>query len=446
MNLSAVAASIRDGRLSPVELVDGALDAAIASHDLNPLAELHGEAARELAVQREEEAVAGRIRGPLHGVPVTVKDLFVIDGFRMRAGTPARLPPLGEREATAVRRLRNAGAIVVATTNLVEIALGIHGENPWTGDVRNPRDSRRQAGGSSSGSAVAVAVGIGLASLGTDTGGSLRIPASLCGVTTIKPSYGTVPADGVLPLSQTCDHVGPLASSVGDVAYLLDVLIGDRPRPVEPRRPHRVGVPRRFLAGRLGTAVRVPFEALLDELATTPGVELVDVAPAGLELAEQAYLQVVRPEAARTHRAALETSPESFSPPVREALLLGSSISARDYDDGRRMGDLIRAGLDATLEDVDVLLLPATPLPAPLLGSLEVEIESGRVAHRDAFLPLTLPFNLTGVPVVCLPFTEVDGLPVGVQVVAARGQDRSALGYGEWLEFFLGRGRAASVA
>jgi aspartyl-tRNA(Asn)/glutamyl-tRNA(Gln) amidotransferase subunit A len=446
MRLSAVAAAVRDKSLSPVDLVDGALDAARKAQDLNPLAELHGKAARDLAVQRSDEAAAGLIRGPLHGVPVTVKDLFVVAGFRMRAGTRAPLPSLDEREATAVRRLREAGAIVVATTNLVEIALGIHGENPWTGDVRNPHDRRRQAGGSSSGSAVAVATGIGLASLGTDTGGSLRIPASLCGVTTIKPSYGTVPADGMLSLSPTCDHVGPLASSVADVAYLLDVLTGSTPRPVDSSCPRRIGVPRHFLAGRLGTAVRAAFEAVLDELSATPGVDIVEVDPTDLELADQAYLRVVRREAARVHRAAIDTAPDSFSPAVRKALLLGRSLSPRDYLQGRQMADRVRAGLDATLADVDILLLPATPLPAPVLGSREVAIESGRVAHRDAFLPLTLPFNLAGVPVVCLPFTEVDGLPVGVQLVAARGQDLRALAYGQWLESFLASRRSASFA
>ena len=190
MKLSAVAASIRDQALSPIELVDRTLDAADRTHHLNPLAEREGGRAgtRSRPCRR---GGGGRIRGPLHGVLVTVKDLFVVDGFRMCAGTRAPLPVLPPGEATAVRRLRGAGAVIVATTNLVEIAFGISGQNPWTGDVRNPRDARRQPGGSSSGSAVAVATGIGLSSVGTDTGGSLRIPAALCGVTTIKPP--TVP-------------------------------------------------------------------------------------------------------------------------------------------------------------------------------------------------------------------------------------------------------------
>ncbi len=165
---------------------------------------------------------------------------------------------------------------------------------------------------------------------------------------------------------------------------------------------------------------------------------VVEVDPADLELAEQAYVQVVRPEAAHIHRAALDTSPESFSPTVRDALLLGRAMSDVDYAEGRLLASRVRAGIDATLDDVDVLLLPATPLPAPLLGSAEVILEYGRVRHRDALIPLTLPFNLAGVPVVGLPFVEIDGLPVGIQLVARRDHDRRALGHGLWLESYLG--------
>ena len=445
MNLAEVAAAVRAGTVSPIELVDQALDAADRFRHLNALADVHADEARALAVQRTEEASSGRVRGALHGVPVTVKDLFVVDGFRLCAGTRARLPPLGNQEATAVRRLRDAGAIVFATTNMVEIALGIRGENPWTGDVRNPHDPRRQPGGSSSGSAVAVATGIGLASLGTDTGGSLRIPASLCGVATIKPSIGAVPTDGVLPLSPTCDHVGPLARSVTDAAYMLDLLTGRSPRPIDAVAPRRVGVPRTSLAGRLGLEVRAAFEALLEQLRGS-GVEVVNVEPVDLGLAEQAYAQVVRPEAARIHRVALENSPESFSPSVRDALLIGRAMSDADYAEGRQLTSRVRAGIDATLDDVDVMLLPATPVPAPLLGSAEVIVESGRMPHRDALIPLTLPSNLAGVPVACLPFAWVDGLPVGLQVVAARGHDRRVMSHALWLELFLTRGVVDTVA
>jgi aspartyl-tRNA(Asn)/glutamyl-tRNA(Gln) amidotransferase subunit A len=445
VNLAEVAAAVRAGTVSPIELVDQALDAADRFRHLNALAEVHADEARALAVRRTEEASTGRVRGALHGIPITVKDLFVVDGFRLCAGTRASLPPLGNQEATAVRRLRDAGAIVFATTNMVEIALGIRGENPWTGDVRNPHDPRRQPGGSSSGSAVAVATGIGLASLGTDTGGSLRIPASLCGVATIKPSIGAVPTDGVLPLSPTCDHVGPLARSVTDAAYLLDVLTGRSPRPIDAVAPRRVGVPRASLAGRLGLEVRAAFEALLEQLHGS-GVEVVNVEPVDLGLAEQAYAQVVRPEAARIHRVALENSPESFSPSVRDALLVGRAMSDADYAQGRQLASRVRAGIDATLDDVDAMLLPATPVPAPLLGTAEVTVESGPMPHRDALIPLTLTSNLAGVPVACLPFAWIDGLPVGLQVVAARGHDRRALSHARWLESFLTRGVVGTVA
>ena len=345
----------------------------------------------------------------------------MVDGFRMCAGTRAPLPVLPPGEATAVRRLRGAGAVIVATTNLVEIAFGISGQNPWTGDVRNPRDARRQPGGSSSGSAVAVATGIGLSSVGTDTGGSLRIPAALCGVTTIKPSYGAVPVDGMLALSPTCDHVGPLTTSVADAAYVLDVLMGSIPRPLEPVAPGRIGVPRRFLAGRLGASVRSAYEELLARLAAIPGLVLVDVAPADVELADEAYLKVVRPEAAHVHRAALETSPQSFSPRVRDGLLLGRTMSAGDYLDGRRMRRLVSAGLDATSRASTRCSCPQPRFPRrcsvrPGRSRVRYAKPSGRVPAADAAVQSGRSPRGVG-----LPIAEIDGLPIGVQVVTTRG-------------------------
>ena len=207
--LGAAAAALRAGTTTSRELVERALARADARAELNVVAHLDRDGALELARTRDSQLAAGDVVGPLHGLPITVKDLFVVDGFPLRAGTRAPLPDLGG-QGTAVTRLRDAGAIVVATVNLHEVAYGITGENQWTGHVANPVDPLRQAGGSSSGSAAAVAAGIGLASLGTDTGGSIRVPASHCGVVGFKPTTGRVPLDGALPLSLTCDHAAPL--------------------------------------------------------------------------------------------------------------------------------------------------------------------------------------------------------------------------------------------
>jgi len=212
--IQEAAAALDAGHVTAEVLVLQALDAISQHRSLNAIAELGSEQALKTARERDKERAAGLQRGPLHGIPITVKDLFEVQGFSTRAGTRAQLEALGP--STAVTRLQEAGAIVIAKANMHEIALGLTGENEWTGDVENPHDAGRQSGGSSSGSAVSVAVGAGLASFGTDTGGSIRVPAALCGITGFKPTHGLVPLDGTLALSPTCDHAGPLARNVAD--------------------------------------------------------------------------------------------------------------------------------------------------------------------------------------------------------------------------------------
>ncbi|MGE0803834.1 MAG: amidase, partial [Lautropia sp.] len=246
----------------------------MAADPLNPLAWIDWPRVERLAAAAQARAAGGAAAGgsggrtgggaaaPLLGVFVSVKDLFQLRGAPIAAGTRARLPPLAEQSAVA-ERLEAAGAIVFAKANMHEIALGATGENGWTGDVCNPYDPARQAGGSSSGSAVAVACGIGAASIGSDTGGSVRIPAAFCGVVGFKPTFGAIPLDGALPLSWTCDHAGPITRCVDDAALLFDVLAGRGTGygggPADAvggnRRP-RLGVPRRWLEGRLAPAVR----------------------------------------------------------------------------------------------------------------------------------------------------------------------------------------------
>lgn len=408
-------------------LVAEAVAAAHAHRAQNAVAHLASEAALAAALRDAP-------RGPLFGVPVTVKDLFAVDGMPTRAGTRATLPDLGA-QATAVTRLVRAGAIVVAKTNMHEIAAGVSGENPWTGDVCNPHDPARQPGGSSSGSAVAVATGIGLASLASDTGGSIRIPAALCGVVGLKPTYGAVPLDGALPLAWSCDHAGPIARTVGDAHALFEVLADRRVplRDVDAGAPTRLGVPRRLMDGWLGAPVRRAFDELLAWLAAS-GVALVDVDAPSLEASLAIYGAVRGAESAFVHRAALAREPEAFSAPVRERLLEGLALPARDYLEAQHARDGLRRELDRALAGVDAWILPSAPLPAPLRGATHVELERGATDHRFAFIRLTLPFNLAGLPALSLPFGTVGGLPIGVQLVGARDADARVLEVGRWLE------------
>ncbi len=431
--LLEVAHTVRTGETSATALTEAAIARALETADFNAFAVLDADGARAQAAQLDALPQA---RGALHGVPITVKDLFNAAKLPTRAGTAATLPLEFQApmvDAAAVERLRAAGAVILGKVNLHEIALGITGENAHTGDVKNPLDPARQAGGSSSGGAVSVALGAGYGSLGSDTGGSLRIPASFCGVVGFKPTFGLIPLEGALPLSVTCDQAGPLARNVADAHALFEILAHrNLPlRRLEHLRDLKIGVPRTWLEGRLGADVRREFEMLLLHLRDA-GATVLDVTPLDLELAGAAYTPIVRAEAAFTHRAALESHPASFG--VREPLEAGMKLSVGQYLEARGLRRRVRAGLEATLRTVDALLLPAAPLPAPLRGTQTVQLESGEKAHRDAFIELTLPFSLVGVPALSLPFARVDGLPVGLQVVTAKGNDALALEIGTWLE------------
>jgi len=241
------AAAIAAGRQSSLALIEAARSAAEAAAELNPLAWVDWPAAQAQARQLDAESAAGRRRGLLHGLPISIKDLFNVSGMPTRAGTRAELHELGSDEASLVTRLKEAGALIFAKTNMHEVAMGATGENLWTGDVRNPFDPARQSGGSSSGAGVCVRTGIGLGAIGSDTGGSVRIPAAFCGVTGFKPTRDAIPLDGALYLSWTCDHAGPLGLSVADCALMFEVMARRSVRHGVVARKPRLAVPLSWL-------------------------------------------------------------------------------------------------------------------------------------------------------------------------------------------------------
>ncbi len=414
-------------------LVEQAQESAERHVDLNALAWVDWTAAAAQARVLDDEARSGRLRGPLHGVPVSIKDLYAVRGMPTRAGTRAPLPALGTEEATLVTRLRAAGALVFAKTNMHEIALGCSGENEWTGDVRNPFDPSRQAGGSSSGSAVAVASGIGLASIGSDTGGSVRIPAAFCSVAGFKPTSGAIPLDGALPLSFTCDHAGPLARHVDDCALLYEVMAQRRVAHGAVARRPRLHVPGAWMRGRLAAPVREAFERCVSELRAR-GAEIGEAVVPELNDSWAAYTPIVRAEAAWVHRAALDAGGAGFSPLVLPALQAARRVLAVEYVDAMRTRIAIAAALDAALADCDAWILPTSTVLPPLRGQNDVQVETGTTTVREAVLGQTLPFSLCGVPALSIPLGFVDGLPVGLQVVARRDGDAGLLALGRWLE------------
>lgn len=435
---STLARQFEERTISAASLLRSAREQAERSVDLNALAFADWEGAQATAQQCDAARAAGQALGPLHGLPLSIKDLYPVRGMPMHAGTRAALPAGTLDQALLVSRLRKAGAVIFGKTNMHEIALGSTGENSWTGDVKNPFDPLRQAGGSSSGAGVAVATGVGVASIGSDTGGSVRIPANFCGVTGFKPSHGAIPLDGALHLSWTCDHAGPLAASVADCALLFEVMAARSLAVTRPARAPRLGVPTAWLNGRLAPAVREHFERTLERL-TRAGAQLVDVATPLLPQAARCFTTIVQAEAAWTHRAALLQGGVGFSPSVLAPLQSGRQIAATDYIDALRMRAAIAAELDAVLAGCDALLLPTSAVVAPLRGQLHVEVESGPMTVREAVLGQTLPFSLVGVPALSIPTGLVDALPVSLQAVGARGADAALLGLGQWLETQVGQ-------
>jgi aspartyl-tRNA(Asn)/glutamyl-tRNA(Gln) amidotransferase subunit A len=412
-------------------LLDQAFDAAQRVASLNAIAWVDWDRARREADVLDQEAAAGRLRGPLHGIPVAIKDLYVVEGMPTGGGTRARLPPLGN-EAALVGRLRHAGALPFAKTNMHEIALGATGENVWTGDVCNPQDPSRQAGGSSGGSGVTVATGIGIASIGSDTGGSVRIPAAFCGVVGFKPSFGAIPLEGALPLSWTCDHAGPLARSVADAALLHEVMSGRQlEQAAVPRRP-RLAVPRNWLHGRLSLATREWFERVIATLRER--ADIVDVPTPLMPGSITPYTTIVRAEAAFIHRDALAAGGEGFSEQALLPLRAGLEISAQTYLLAMYEREAVRRELDAILAGCDAMLTPTTAVPAPLRGQTEVDVEGGRLTVREAVLGQTLPFSFVGAPALSIPWGRIDGLAGALQLVARRDGDASLLALGAWLE------------
>ena len=386
--------------------------------------------ARRQAREADAELASGRDRGPLHGVPLSIKDLLDIRGTSTTAASRVREGHRAARDAVTIAHLRQAGAVFVGKTNLHEFAFGTTNEDSAFGPVRNPRDLTRSPGGSSGGAAASLVAGMALAAIGTDTGGSIRIPAAACGAVGLKPTWGDVSADGVVPLSRALDHVGPLAQSVTDAAFVYRALLGDaQPRPLAPIpvRSLRLAVPRPYFCDLLDDEVRARFEEAIETLrAGGARVHETEIRHAN-EIAPT-YLHLVLADAAAYHAATLESMPERYTAPVRLRLEMGRYILAEDYVRALAGRDLLRREVDAALAEHDALVLPTLPIPAPPLGADTVTLGSTAEPVRNLMLRLTQLFNLTGHPAIALPCGRTsDGLPCSIQLVGARAHTGSLL-------------------
>ena len=439
LELHEAAFLLRKKKVSPVELTRTCLE-RIERLDpiLNAFISVTAERALAQAREAESEQQRGAWRGPLHGIPVALKDMIDTAGVVTTAGSAVFRDRVPLADAAVVERLRAHGAIILGKLNMYEVAFGpTTRATSFFGSVRNPRDTERIAGGSSSGSAAAVAGRLCYAALGSDTGGSIRQPAAFCGVVGLMPSYGRVSTRGALPLSMSADHLGPLTRSTLDAAYVLQVIAGHDAEeitsydmPVDDfvadlrRRPAsatRVGVARNHFQDDLDPAVRQGFDQAVATF-TTLGAEIREVTvPVSLDRT------VIQAEAYAYHSAHIAKTPELYLPETLAKLRLGSAIDMQTYMKARLSLDRLRRTATKIFSAVDVLLTPTTPVLPPKASDLPTAFED--VMANDAVMwRNTRPFNLLAFPTISLPcgLTQT-GLPIGVQLSAAPWKEATLL-------------------
>lgn len=435
-SIAEVARLFRRRKLSPVELTKLML-ARIEKFDskLNSFITVCADRALDQAKIVERELSlrkSSRDRGPLHGIPISLKDNIYTQDMRTTAGSKILANFVPQHDATIVRRLKEAGAIILGKTNLHEFAYGVTSNNPHFGPVHNPWDLSRIPGGSSGGSAAAVAAGLCYGSIGTDTGGSIRIPASLCGIVGLKPTLGRVSVDGVIPLSPRLDCVGPLARTVHDAALLLEPILervkGEpNPRALEKSRTmfrkFTLGVPKEFFFDVVSPEVRIHFDESLRVLKTQ-GVRLKEVSLPLLTETEDAGNHIAWPEATHYHQQAgwYPSRAADYGDDVRSRLEMGAKIPAPTYLSALEVRERFIQQFYLALEDakVDALVCLTTPIAAPEIGQEAIHIGDSDHPTRALLLRANRPANLAGVPAISVPcgFTP-EGLPVGLQLISA---------------------------
>lgn len=428
LTITEVSQLLRERKLSPVELTRLCLERIERLNPiLNAFVTVTAESAVAAAREAEVEIQKGLWRGPLHGVPLALKDLFDTAGVRTTAASAVCKDRIPIEDSEVVRRLRAGGAVLLGKLNMHEFAYGGSGVVGSFGAVGNPWSEEHIAGGSSSGSAAAVAAGMCYGALGTDTGGSIRLPAAYCGTVGLKPTYGRVSTRGVIPLSWSGDHVGPITRSVADAAVMLQAIAGydaqdptsvdtpvlDYTASFRKTAPLRVGLPRAHFYQQLDPEIETAMAAALSEIGN------IAASVREVELTAASDTMVLRAEAYAYHFETIQKTPNLYHPDTLRRIRSGENISAVDYIRSRRQIEEHRRKVARLFESVDVLITPTTPVPPATIAELLDDMENLR-NKEIVMLRNTRPFNAFGLPTISIPcgFTKT-GLPIGMQITAA---------------------------
>ena len=443
LTISEAASHIESGRLSPVELVNAHLDRIEQTDDrLNSFVTLLAVQAKAAAATAEAEIRSGNYRGVLHGIPIGLKDLYYTKGVRTTVGSKIMGDFVPDYDAAVTERFADAGAILLGKLQMHEFALGATSENPHHGPAHNPWDTSRITGGSSGGSGSAVASGQCMAALGSDTGGSVRIPASACGIVGHKPTFGRISRVGVFPLSNSLDTVGPMTRSVTDAAIVMNAIAGyderDQScanRPDEDFTRHlgkdigglRIGIPQEYFYDMIDEEVRAAVLQAAGKLEEL-GARVEECSIPALNDSISISGTILLTEAAEIHLDNLRARADDFGADVRGRLEEGTMNPAVTYIAAQRARTEFNRAIAESMKTYDILLAPTTAAPAPKIGEDIVEVE-GQTEHKLALMPrLTRPHNICGIPTVSVPcgFSS-DGLPIGMQLAARPFEDALAL-------------------
>lgn len=449
MTIIEAGRALRRGQISCAELVEQCLnEIEQLNPDLNAFITVTDESARARAIELDEELANGIDRGPLHGIPIAHKDLICTRGQRCTSGSALFADYIPDYDATVAAKLNDAGAVTVGKTGLHELAYGITSANPHFGVIRNPHDRERVPGGSSGGSGVAVSTGMALMATGTDTGGSIRIPASFCGVTGLKPTYGRVSRYGVKPLGLSLDHIGPLAQTVRDTALALNAMAGYDDR--DPSSSHAevleyippspcsiagltIGIPRNYFFEAVSSEIREAIEHAT-RLSQSLGARVLPITVPDVEHLNTVARTILLAEAS----AVLEPyfgHRDKFGEDVLALLDQGRLVPATDYINAQRLRRFLVQEWRLIFSAVDCLFTPTTPIPAPLIGQKQVELDGQMQDVRLAATRFMRGINLLGLPALSMAVGKTAaGLPIGLQIIGSAFQENVVLRIGAALE------------